>query len=70
MGSSNDGTVFLDEVGNPDSEENEWGELAGRIENAPLSPNEQLSVKKRDSLHPARPSLIKLDDQLTQSRSL
>lgn len=70
MGSSNDGNVFLDDLGNQDSEENEWGELTGRTEHAPLSPNEQLSIKKRDSLHPARPSLIKLDDQLNQSRSL
>lgn len=70
MGSSNDGNVFLDDLGNQDSEENEWGELTGRTEQAPLSPNEQLSIKKRDSLHPARPSLIKLDDQLNQSRSL
>lgn len=62
MGSSNDGNVFLDDLGNQDSEENEWGELTGRTEHAPLSPNEQLSIKKRDSLHPARPSLIKLDD--------
>ena len=70
MGSSNDGNVFLEEDPHHDSEENEWGELAGHIDNAPLSPNAQLSIKKRDSLHPARPSLIKLDDHMNPSRSL
>lgn len=70
MGSSNDGNVFLEEEVQLDSVENEWGELTGQIDNVPLSPNEQLSIKKRDSLHPARPSLIKLDDQMNPSRSL
>ena len=70
MGSSNDGNVFLEEDPHHGSEDNEWGELAGHIDNVPLSPNEQLSIKKRDSLHPARPSLIKLDDHMNPSRSL